>query len=125
MIEYPRYIKEHGSYYLIGKPLMTGERNLLYMCDVIAIAFETALGEVLLLQVGSPEDIQKYVGRYRATLLSAGDLFSREMADGIRSVTLPADFDAEEINRCLHTTGYLKILLEQHFPEALSNHPPR
>jgi hypothetical protein len=121
--EYPRYEKKFGSYYLMGSPPSAlGNGRIITMTDIVAIAFDISVsdGSALLLKHGSPTNVEKYVQEYRKRLLNDGDDFSRDLAAAIRSITLSPDFDVEEINHCLHISGYLTVMLRKHCPEALS-----
>lgn len=124
MIEcYPRYEKKFGSFYFLGEPILSGgEPVIIFMTDVVSIAFDLSMfgdGKAILIKHGPPANVEKYVETYRKKLLAEGSEFSFGIAESIRSITLPADFDIVELNCCVQNTGYLTYMLEKFCPEAL------
>lgn len=123
MTEYPLYRKELGSFYLMGGPSLGGRERIIRMTSAVALAFDLSMddrGHALLLKHGDPADVDKYVQTYRQKLLKEGSPLALEMAAAIRSITLPTDFDVDELNRCIHSSGYLHSMLQKLCPEALS-----
>ena len=122
MIEYPRYEKRFGSFYLMGEPGLGGREQIIRMTDSVAIAFDLSMrddGHAILIKHGDPAFVNEYVQTYRQKLLKDGSEFAVGIAAAIRSITLPADFDVDEINRCIQNSGYLHVMLQKFCPEAL------
>lgn len=115
-LEYPRYVKEYGSYYLVGNPYSSDRKRIIFMTDTVSIAFELTAGTALLLKHGEPTAVQAYVSDARKKFLDAGH---EELAVGIRYISLPADFDVDELNHTIHTSGYLTVILRKFYPDAL------
>lgn len=64
----------------------------------------------VLLKQGSPEVVQEWAEAARKTLVDYG---APAIACSIKTIVFPKDFDLEVINRCLSTTGYLDLVVDE------------
>lgn len=98
-----QYQLKEGHYHLydMSTPAsqVTGERRLRLKTDIVAIAFCARTGK--LHEHGSPPRIHSWASTARRRLRAAGALDS---ANDIVVVSGP--LPVEEINKCLHITGY-------------------
>lgn len=99
-----------GSYYLFdmdSKPNpITKERNIILMTDEIAIAFDGSDGT--LHKHGSPENVSNWLTTAKKKLQDAGH---HGMASDL--LMMSGQFPVEEVNKCISTSGYAKVLYQK------------
>lgn len=105
-----QYQLKAGSYYLYDMSdepsAVTGQRRFRLKTDLLAIAFSLCTGE--LHQHGSPARIQSWATNQRRRLRAAGQW--KEAQD---IVVVSGPFPVEEINKCLHISGYCQRLFHK------------
>lgn len=104
------YELRHGSYYLVdlseSPSRLTGERNIHLMTDEVALAFDRDLGT--LHKHGNPERVETWASTTRKAYRDGG--FDKQ-ADAL--VVIIGAFPVDELNRCLNTVGYCKVLFDK------------
>jgi hypothetical protein len=93
------YKKKFGSYYLEDELGTT-----LLKCDQVAMVVDVEDG--ILLKHGAPESIEQHYNRLRT------------MFPYIKMLILSKEIPAEEINKCLTTTGYVREFIRLRSSES-------
>lgn len=104
------YELRHGSYYLmdLSEPpsRLTGERRIHLMTDEVAIAFDRDEG--ILHKHGNPDQVEDWATNARQAYRDQG--FDAQ-AEAL--LVISGAFPVAEINACLNTAGYCKVLLDK------------
>ncbi len=109
--KYPKYKLEYGSYYYYPD-----EVALPSMSDEIAIMFDAA--DNVLLKHGSPTAVKKYFDTAVAKYAEAGlQDFSKDF------VYIEGKIPVDEVNKCIHISGYVKHLLPKESLTAEEEEP--
>ena len=105
-----RYEIINGSYCLVDGDedpnCITNERDILFMTDKVAIAFDLETGT--LHKHGSLEIVNQSAEDAREIYRQVG---LEDMSNDI--IVMSGDFPVEEINKCISTSGYCKRLYEK------------
>lgn len=104
------YELNYGSYYLYdtNKPVnsITKERDIILMCDSIAIAFDSESGT--LHKHGRPEQVTQWYNTARNKFISAG---FDDMANSL--ILIEGTFPVEEVNKCISCSGYISVFYKK------------
>lgn len=98
-----KYVYEDGEY------LLKDGDETLYRSDEIAIAFsKDKEGMWTLHKHGSKEHVQEWFDKITKIYRQAGH---NDIADEM--VMISGKFPIEEVNKCINTSGYVKIMYEK------------
>jgi hypothetical protein len=99
----PKYVYEHGSYYLYDHE--SGQRvgDILLMTDQVSVAYDTET--FTMHKHGSYIKVLKWWENLKGKSL--------ELARDITIITFPRGMPVDEINKILEMSGYMKLLLQK------------